>query len=95
MLIPLVHFHVATLVYLGEVFPGDGYPNIDNSQGGTLDGLLKTLDPWTDSAIKVVPARGKVTDGGTLKAFRDMIVTVRDRVQQFVQTGKTESEVVA
>jgi hypothetical protein len=91
----LAHFHVATLVYLGEVFPGDGYPKIDNSQGGTLDGLLKTLDPGTNSAIKVVPARGKVTDGGTLKAFRDMIVTVRDRVQQFVQTGKTESEVVA
>jgi len=55
----LVHFHVATLVYLGEVFPGDGYPKIDNSQGGTLDGLLKTLAPWTDNAIKVVPGARK------------------------------------
>jgi hypothetical protein len=36
----LVHFHVANLLYLGEVFPGDGYPAIDRSQGGTLDGLL-------------------------------------------------------
>jgi hypothetical protein len=91
----LVHFHVATLVYLGEVFPGDGYPKIDNSQGGTLDGLLKTLEPWTDTSIKVVPARGKVTDGGSIKAFRDMIVTVRNRVQQLAQAGKIESEVVA
>jgi hypothetical protein len=32
------------LVYVGEVFPGDGYPTIDPAQGGTLDGLLKTLD---------------------------------------------------
>ena len=91
----LVHFHVAMLIYLGEVFPGDGYPLIDNSQGGTLDGLLKTLDPWVDPAFKVVPARGKVTNGATLKAFRDMIVTVRNRVQRLVEAGKTESEVVA
>jgi len=91
----LVHFHVATLVYLGEAFPGDGYPKIDNSQGGTLDGLLKTLEPWTDNAIKVVPARGKVTDGGSIKAFRDMIVTVRNRVQKLAQAGKTENEIVA
>jgi hypothetical protein len=30
----IVHFHVANLVYLGEVFPGDGYPEIDPAQGG-------------------------------------------------------------
>jgi cyclase len=91
----LVHFHVATLIYLGEVFPGDGYPKIDNSQGGTLAGLLATLDSWTDPAFKVVPARGKVTDGSAVKAFRDMIVTVRTRVQGSVDAKKTESEVVA
>ena len=40
----LVHFHVAKLVYWGEVFPGDGYPEIDFAQRGTLDGLLKMLN---------------------------------------------------
>lgn len=91
----LVHFHTANLIYLGEVFPGDGYPKIDNSQGGTLAGLVASLDGWTDPAFKVVPARGKVTDGGAVKAFRDMIVTVRTRVQHSVEAKKTESEVVA
>jgi cyclase len=91
----LVHFHVAMLIYLGEVFPGDGYPLVDNSQGGTLEGLLTTLAPWTNPAFKIVPAHGKVTDGATLKAFRDMIVTVRARLQHLVEAGKTESEVVA
>jgi hypothetical protein len=91
----LVHFHLAMLIYLGEVFPGDGYPLIDNPQGGTLDGLLTTLAPWTNPNFKIVPAHGKVTDGATLKAFRDMIVTVRSRVQHLIEAGKTESEVVA
>lgn len=91
----LVHFHTANLIYLGEVFPGDGYPKIDNSQGGTLAGLVTSLDGWTDPAFKVVPARGRVTDGAAVKAFRDMIVTVRTRVQHSVEGKKTESQVVA
>ena len=85
-----VHFHVAKTVYLGEAFPGDGYPAIDPAQGGTLDGLVNTLDGWTDSSFHVVPARGKITDGATVKALRDMIVTVRDRIKR-----RTESEIQA
>jgi len=89
----IVHFHAANLVYLGEVFPGDGYPMIDFSQGGTLDGLLKTLGAWT-GRIRVVPARGKVTDGASVEAFRNMVVTVRDRVQRLIDQGRTEDEVI-
>jgi cyclase len=91
----LAHFHAAKLVYFGEVFPGDGYPGIDPAQGGTLDGVLKTLASWTSSSFKVVPARGKVTDGRSLKEFVDMIVTVRDRVHRSMQSGKTDNQIVA
>jgi hypothetical protein len=77
------------------VFPGDGYPAIDPAQGGTLDGLLKTLDAWTDSAFQVVPARGKVTNGATVKTFQDMIETVRDRVRRMIEAGRTESEILS
>jgi len=91
----LVHFHTAKLVYMGEVFPGDGYPLIDPAQGGALDGLLGTIESWTDSAFQVVPARGKVTNGASLKAFRDMIVTVRDRIKGMIDAGRSEDEVLA
>jgi cyclase len=90
----LAHFHVANLFYLGEAFPGDGYPRIDAEQGGTLEGLLDQL-AWTDSKQRIVPARGKVTDGTSVKAFRDMIVVVRDRVQSMIKQGRTESQVLA
>lgn len=90
----LTHFHASNVFYLGEAFPGDGYPRIDAAQGGTLEGLLDQLT-WTDSKQRIVPARGKVADGRDLKAFRDMIVSVRDRVQRMVNEGHTESEVLA
>ena len=91
----IVHFHVANLIYLGEVFPGDGYPAIDPTQGGTLDGLLKTLTGWTDDKFRVVPARGKVTTGAAVKVFRDMIATVRDRVQKMINLGQDENQILA
>jgi hypothetical protein len=91
----IAHFHVAKLIYLGEVFPGDGYPAIDPAQGGTLEGLVNTLDGWTDSAFRIVPARGKVTNGADVKAFRDMIVTVRDRVKPLIAAGRDENQILA
>jgi hypothetical protein len=91
----IVHFHVAKLVHLGEVFPGDGYPTVDPAQGGRLDGLLNTLGSWTDSSFHVVPARGPVTDGSSVKAFRDMIVAVRDNIKRLADAGKTEDQILA
>lgn len=91
----IAHFHKANLVYLGEVFRGDGYPEIDAAQGGTLDGLLNTLDSWAGSTIKVVPARGSLTDGAAMKEYRDMIVAVRDRVEAMAKAGRGEGEIIA
>jgi cyclase len=91
----IAHFHVANLIYLGEVFPGDGYPAIDTSQAGTLDGLLRTLAAWTSSQFRIVPARGKVTTGATVKQFHDAVTAVRGRVQEMIQAGKTEPEIIA
>jgi cyclase len=91
----IVHFHTANTVYLGEVFPGDGYPTIDPAQGANLDGLIKTLGSWTGGKFRIVPARGGVTDGAGVEAFHDMIVTVRGRVQKMIDAGQSESQVVA
>ena len=91
----LVHFHLANVIYFGEAFPGDGYPAIDAEHGGSLDGLVKMLDGWTDATRHVVPARGEVTNGTGLKAFLDMIAAVRKHVQHSIDARKTESQVIA
>jgi len=94
----LAHFHVNKVVYLGEDFPGDGYPLINEKQHGTLTGLLSTLEevaPWVDASMHVVPARGEVTNGVSLRAFHDMLLTVRNRVEALVKKGQTEGQVIA
>ena len=91
----IAHFHSVNLVYLGDVFPGDGYPEVDSTQRGTLDGFLSTLEPWTMGNMRFVPARGPLVGHADVKAFRDMIAAVRDRVQAMAKAGKLESEIVA
>lgn len=91
----IAHFHSAKTVYLGEVFPGDGYPEVDPAQHGTLDGILSTLEPWTMGNMRFLPARGALVTTADVKAFRDMITTVRDRVQAMAKAGKSEREIVA
>ena len=91
----LVHFHVANVVYWGEVFPGDGYPAIDSAQGGGVKGVLDMLEGWTDPKRHIVPARGPVTNGAELKTFCDMLKTVRKRVQHSIDAGQTEDQAIA
>jgi cyclase len=92
----LVHFEGANVVYLGESYAGDGYPRIDASLGGTVEGLLTTLGPWAQpNGSKFVGARGAVASAADIKEFRDMVTAVRDRVRELKAGGRSVDEVVA
>ena len=96
----LVHFEGANVIYLGESFPGDGYPRIDVELGGTVEGLLKTLDPWArpdqpDFHPRFVGARGPIASSADVLAFRDMVKAVSDQVRQLKQAGRSVDQVIA
>jgi cyclase len=44
---------------------------------------------------RVIPGHGPVGGRAELRAYREMLVTVRDRVKPLVQAGKTPAEVAA
>ena len=91
----LAHFHEAKLVYFGEDLPGDGYPEIDQSQNGALDGFLATLEGWNDDSMHFVPAHGDMVNGTAVQAFRGMMVTVRERIKKMTDAGITEAQIAA
>ena len=93
-----VRFTVANVLATGDVFRSTGFPNIDRANGGTLNGMLDSMNRFiqlSNATTKVVPGHGPVTDRAALIAHRDMIIAVRDRVAKLVQEGKTVAEVVA
>ena len=93
----LVHFEKSNVIYLGESYSGDGYPRIDTTLGGTVDGLLKTLEPWARqrSGSRFVGARGNVASFSDIVAFRDMVKAVSERVQLLKSQGRGIAEVLA
>lgn len=93
-----VHFVMGDVLHLGGTFFNGMYPLIDADTGGSIDGMiaaaggaLKAVNPGT----KFVPGHGPLADGAALMRYRDMLVTVRDRVQKLKTAGRSEPETVA
>jgi cyclase len=94
----LVHFVNNDVLMTGDYFRSAGFPNIDRANGGSLDGMLAGLAETIGMAgpnTKIIPGHGPTVDRLAVMAHRDMILTVRDRVAQLIQQGKTEQEVLA
>jgi cyclase len=93
-----VKFVNADVLATGDVFRSVGYPNIDRANGGTLRGLLESMNTFIELAgpnTKVAPGHGAITDRAGLVAHRDVITTVRDRVQAQMRQGRTVEQIVA
>ena len=98
----IVHFEKEGIVYLGNTFTNDGYPAVDSARGGSVAGMIATADFFlggfaTQPAMvePIVPGRGPVADLAGLRAYRDMLASVRDSVRALHTAGRTLEQVVA
>ncbi|HXU73669.1 MAG TPA: MBL fold metallo-hydrolase [Polyangia bacterium] len=94
----IVWFKKANLLHMGDTFMSGGYPFIDVSSGGTVDGFVKAADRGlaiAQPSTKIVPGHGPLADRARLKEFRDMVATIRDRVKKLALAGKSLAEVKA
>jgi len=93
----IVHFRRAGVVHMGDLFFNGMYPFVDLSSGGTFEGFIAAADRALalGEGTRIIPGHGPVGTRADLRAYRDMLVTVRDRVKPLVQAGKTPAEVVA
>jgi glyoxylase-like metal-dependent hydrolase (beta-lactamase superfamily II) len=88
----IVHFKKANVIHTGDTFLSGGYPFIDLSSGGTVDGFVRAADrvlAIAQPTTRIIPGHGPVADKAKVKAFRDMVATVRDRVKKLVAEGKS------
>ncbi len=94
----LVHFTSNDVLMTGDYFRSLGFPNIDRTNGGSLNGMLEGLGITIGMAgpnTKIIPGHGVMVDRAALIAHRDMILAIRDKVAGMVQEGKTVDEVLA
>lgn len=98
----VVHFRRSDVIATGDVFRLDRYPTIDLEHGGSINGILDTLNWLVDLAVSdklaeggtlLVPGHGRIADEGDLVRYRDMLTVIRDRVAAMIDRGHSLREI--
>jgi cyclase len=100
----VVYFRRSDVVSTGDVFLTTSYPIIDQQRGGSINGILKSLNSLLDLAIPkdkqeggtyIIPGHGRLCDEADLLEYRDMTTIIRDRIEDLIKKGRTLEQVKA
>jgi len=94
----IVFFKSANIIHMGDTFFNGLYPFIDASSEGSINGLIDTANyvlKFTDDKTQIIPGHGSLGNQKSLKAYRDMLITVRDRMQKLMDEGKSLDSIIA
>ncbi len=94
----IVHFTKDDVIHMGDVYFNGVYPFIDSSSGGGIDGVIAAVDrvlAMTRKDTKIIPGHGPLSGVAELKAYHAMLKTMRGRIQDLRDQGKSDDEIVA
>jgi glyoxylase-like metal-dependent hydrolase (beta-lactamase superfamily II) len=93
-----IHFTNSDILHVADTFWNGHYPFIDYSTGGSVDGMIRAAEAnvarVNDKTI-VIPGHGPIGNKSQLVEFRDMVVTIREKVATLKRQGKSRDEVIA
>ena len=93
----IVIFRKANVVHMGDTFFNGFYPFIDVSTGGSLPGMIAAANQtlaMTNAGTRFIPGHGPLATRADLVRYRDMLVTVRQRVGRLVAQRRTLKQVL-
>jgi glyoxylase-like metal-dependent hydrolase (beta-lactamase superfamily II) len=94
----IIHFSKSNVLHMGDVFVRYVFPFIDEPNGGNINGMIRTLDKaadLSDGETKIIPGHGPISTKQDLLDYRNMLITIRDRVKVQVKAGKTLNDIIA
>jgi cyclase len=100
----IVWFRKSDVVATGDVFTTTMYPFIDQSKGGSINGVIAALNTILDITIPrakqeggtlVIPGHGRLADEADVVEYRDMVTIIRDRIKALRESGMSLEEVLA
>lgn len=101
----LVYFRRSDVLMTGDVFDVTRFPVIDLDKGGSIQGILDSLNrildmtfpstpfPYQEDGTLVVPGHGRLCTTTEVVDYRDMLSIIRDRIQNLIKQGKTLEEI--
>jgi len=100
----LVFFRHSDVLSTGGAFVTTSYPVLDVKTGGTINGDIDALNLIIDIAVPhdhqeggtyVIPGEGRLCDEADVVEYRNMVVIIRDRLQDMIKRGMTLEQVKA
>ena len=94
----IIRFRKSNVVHMGDIFFHEWYPYIDSGSGGSVNGVVSAVEAvlaTIDDRTKIIPGHGLLATRADLVTYRDMLVTVRDRITRLIEEGRTKEEVIA
>ncbi len=92
----IIHFKGSNIFHTGDVFVRYGFPFIDQGAGGSIDGMIKAIENLiniTNDQSKIIPGHGAMSTRKDLIDYKNMLVTVRNRVADGMKQGKTLQQI--
>lgn len=93
----LIQFKQANVFYTGDVFVTTGLPYIDQNNGGDIYGMIIAMNYLINVAnedSKIIPGHGAVAGMKEMRAYRDMLTSIRNKTIQLAREKKTEEEII-
>jgi cyclase len=94
----IVYFTKNNVIHVGDDFNDKSYPFIDISSGGSIDGLissLETISSIINDETKVVSGHSEISNKTKVNEFTNMLKDVRENVNQMIESGKSLEEIIA
>lgn len=89
------YFPEDNVIHLGDNFFSGRYPYIDLGSGGDIDGLIANVTMAlgiVDESTRIIPGHGKVSSKADLESYKNILVTLRERVKKARDEGNSLEE---
>ena len=94
----IVRFNKANVIYIEDFYRNFGYPFADQSNGGSIKGMIEAVDLIEEIAgpeTTLIPGHGTLVTKKDLLGYRAMLVDILAKVQKLRDQGKSLDEVLA
>ena len=100
----IVFFRRSDVISTGDIFVTNGYPIVDLDRGGNIQGVIAGLNRIVEMSIPadeqeggtlIIPGHGRLCDVADVVFYQEMVIIIRDRVQDMIKKGMSLEQVVA
>jgi cyclase len=94
----VIHFMGKNVIHMGDTYFNGGFPFIDLSSGGSIDGVIDVMNRVlgiADDETRIIPGHGPLSNAAELRQTRDMLRTLRGRIAAAIEDGRTLDQVQA